>query len=119
MRVNPALVKDRKNSGFSKKPGKRRLARSTQFSRNRILGAPAPRTTPSHQRPLRLGFPSEDGNYSLCDFPRSVKELDLACPAGGHQFPPRRGAEKEPRTLAGDAQYRVRRRPCQGISEKS
>jgi hypothetical protein len=47
---NPALVKDRKNSGFSKKPGKRRLARSTQFSRNRILEDSSPRTTPSHQR---------------------------------------------------------------------
>src|SRR6266496_879061 len=50
MRVNPALVKDRKNSGFSKKPGKRRLARSTQFSRNRILEDSSPRMTPSHQR---------------------------------------------------------------------
>src|SRR6266542_1250312 len=50
MRVNPALVKDRKNSGFSKKPGKRRLARSTQFSRNRILEDSSPRTTPSHRR---------------------------------------------------------------------
>src|SRR5260370_709920 len=36
---------------FLKKPGKRRLARSTQFSRNRILG-PTPRTTPYFRRSL-------------------------------------------------------------------
>src|SRR5262245_32515025 len=35
MRANPVVFE---NSGFSKKPGKRRLARSTQFSRNRAPG---------------------------------------------------------------------------------
>src|SRR6266568_2226431 len=35
---------------------------------------------------------------------------------GGHHFPPRRGAEKEPRALAGDAQYRFCLAVCQGDS---
>jgi hypothetical protein len=39
------------NSGFSKKPGKRRLARSTQFSRNRTPGSsPDPKAAPYHRR---------------------------------------------------------------------
>jgi hypothetical protein len=37
------------NSGFSKKPGKRRLARSTQFSRNRTPGEPRGRAVPPAQ----------------------------------------------------------------------
>jgi hypothetical protein len=54
------------NSGFSKKPGKRRLARSTQFSRNRIPGfsrardgavPPAPdRFDPSSIGPIRIAI---------------------------------------------------------------
>ena len=62
-----------KNSGFSKKPGKRRLARSTQFSRNRTPGVSSPRTTLSHQRSSKTGLPSEDGKISLPNFPRSCQ----------------------------------------------
>ncbi len=58
-----------KNSGFSKKPGKRRLARSTQFSRNRAPGSP-PR---GRRRPTgvlsRPDLPSEDGNSEPMRYP--------------------------------------------------
>jgi hypothetical protein len=57
-----------KNSGFSKKPGKRRLARSTQFSRNRTPGVSSPRMTPSHRRSFRTRLPSEDGNSNPIRF---------------------------------------------------
>jgi hypothetical protein len=70
MRVKPCSFE---NSGFSRgsggpkvpwlhpqKPGKRRLARSTQFSRNRAPGPSSPKAAPSHRRkrlkhPFRVG----------------------------------------------------------------
>jgi len=63
IRVNPAFVKDRKNSGFSKKPGKRRLARSTQFSRNRNPGL-LQRRTPFRRRHF-CQTQSKDRTFSI------------------------------------------------------
>ena len=54
------------NSGFSKKPGKRRLARSTQFSRNRAPGPfePESRAVPPARHPKIRRLAADLSAYS-------------------------------------------------------
>src|SRR6266542_254133 len=118
MRVNPALVKDRKNSGFSKKPGKRRLARSTQFSRNRILEDSSPRMTPSHQRSQDLISVRRRNHQSIKLTPALSTTFARPAEKGDTHFIQNPGTEKEPKSLAGDAQYRAAEHACQAVSEK-
>src|SRR6266542_2036025 len=116
MRVNPALVKDRKNSGFSKKPGKRRLARSTQFSRNRILEDSSPRMTPSHQRSQDLISVRRRNDQSIKLTPALSTTFARSAEKGDTHFIQNPGTEKDPKSSAGEAQYRAPLHPCQEIS---
>src|SRR5262245_5016190 len=70
MRVKPCSSE---NSGFSKKPGKRRLARSTQFSRNLAPGPSAPesRAVPPARRKTRLA--ADLSAYSLPPAPSNPR----------------------------------------------
>jgi hypothetical protein len=74
MRVNPALVKDRKNSGFCENQEKDVWHALLSFQ-----GTGSPRLDPADDAVppafSETGFPSKDGNFSLSDFPRSVKDL--------------------------------------------
>ena len=103
------------NSGFSKKPGKRRLARSTQFSRNRAPGPfePESRAVPPARHP-KIRFAADLSAYSPSPAQsngRAARSVDM------RRLTHRRTLWKEP-TLAGEREYRGRRRPCQGISKK-
>ncbi len=89
IRVNPALVEDRKNSGFSglgtaKSPAlkTRKKTSGTLYS---VFKEPDPRGSHPADDAVppafsETGFPSKDGNSSLSDFPRSVKDLDRPAP---------------------------------------
>jgi len=85
-----------KNSGFSKKPGKRRLARSTQFSRNRAPGShPADDAVPpAFSQDCR----PKTETLSLCDIPHVCQWFRCPQRTPLHQ---QRDLKKEPRTLAG------------------
>ena len=110
---NPALVEDRKNSGFSKKPGKRRLARSTQFSRNRNPWH-LPRRTPYRRRHF-CQTQSKDRTFSISVLRPSVKVFQPLKP----KFSTARARRTLEKTWnpCGDAQYRAPISMCQEKSK--